>query len=72
MKTVYFDSVGRNLRRLLTAKGMTAAELAKASGVTKQRISTLTQLKTSDGRTFATLKKLARALGVPVTEVIKK
>lgn len=71
-ETVYFDAVGRNLRRLLADKDMTAAELAEASGVTKQQVSTLSRLKTTDKRTIATLKKLARALGVPVTEIIKR
>lgn len=57
------------VKRQRKALGMTQAELALKVGVTKQYI---TMLERGKHRTpsLPTLRKLARALGVPVTDLL--
>jgi transcriptional regulator with XRE-family HTH domain len=58
------------LRRLREARGMTQADLAKKAKVDQGYISTLEAgQKTNPG--INVLKRLARALGVPVTELVR-
>lgn len=54
------------LRKLRADAGMSQYALAKASGVSKQAVS---QLESGDSEpTWATVQKLARALGVSVAD----
>lgn len=62
--------VGRMLKALREAKGLTQAELAKRAKVTRPYITMLEQ-GVRRGPSLATLRRLARALGVPVTELLK-
>ena len=58
------------IRRLREAKRMTQEELAKKAGVTQGYIGHLERgLKKNPS--LPTLKKLARALGVPLTELLE-
>lgn len=58
------------IRRLREAEGLTQETLAKKAGVTQSYIAQLESgLKKSPS--LPTLKKLARALGVPVTELLE-
>ena len=58
------------IRKLREAKRMTQDELAKKAGVTQGYIGHLERgLKKNPS--LPTLKKLARALGVPVTELLE-
>ncbi|MEE8454089.1 MAG: helix-turn-helix transcriptional regulator, partial [Limibaculum sp.] len=61
-------SVGPSIRRYRVAEGLTLAELARRSGVSISTISKIENGKISGG--FETIYKLARGLGVLVTEII--
>jgi transcriptional regulator with XRE-family HTH domain len=60
--------VGNNIRRVRRAEGKTLKELSKASGVSIATISKIETSKTAGG--FDTIYKIARGLGVLVTEII--
>ncbi len=53
------------------SKGMTQAELAKAAGVGLSAIRRL-EIGTADGMTLKTIIKVARALEVSVSELLKE
>ena len=61
---------GPVFKRLREAKGLTQEALAKRVGVTQEYIA---KLETGARRnpTVDTLKRLAKALGVPVTELLR-
>ena len=61
-------SVGASIRRYRLADGLTLAQLAQRSGVSISTISKIENGKISGG--FETIYKLARGLGVLVTEII--
>jgi len=61
-------AVGPSIRRYRVAEGLTLAELARRSGVSIATISKIENGKISGG--FETIYKLARGLGVLVTEII--
>ena len=61
-------SIGVSIRRYRVAEGLTLAELARRSGVSISTISKIENGKISGG--FETIYKLARGLGVLVTEII--
>ncbi len=61
-------SIGVNIRRYRTAEGLTLKELASRSGVSIATISKIENGKISGG--FETIYKIARGLGVLVTEII--
>ena len=61
-------SIGVNIRRYRTAEGLTLKELADRSGVSIATISKIETGKISGG--FETIYKIARGLGVLVTEII--
>ena len=61
-------SIGVNIRRYRTAEGLTLKELAERSGVSIATISKIENGKISGG--FETIYKIARGLGVLVTEII--
>lgn len=57
------------LKRLREARGLTQLELAKKAGVAQGYISALEAGEKSNP-SVAVIKKLAKALGVPVTELL--
>jgi transcriptional regulator with XRE-family HTH domain len=61
-------SIGHNIRRFRTAEGLTLRELSERSGVSIATISKIETGKISGG--FATIYKIARGLGVLVTEIL--
>ena len=61
-------SIGVSIRRYRVAEGLTLAELARRSGVSISTISKIENGKILGG--FETIYKLARGLGVLVTEII--
>jgi transcriptional regulator with XRE-family HTH domain len=62
--------IGRVLKRLRENKGLSQAALAKQSGVAQGYIS---QMEAGEKKNpgIETLKKIAKALGVPVTELLE-
>jgi transcriptional regulator with XRE-family HTH domain len=61
--------MGRRLKRLRDAKGLSQEMLAKKVGVSREYVNRL-----EAGRhdpTVGMLQRLAKALGVPVTELLK-
>lgn len=62
--------LGRVLRNLRAAKGWTQEQLAKKAGMTRAYVA---KLETGGKRnpSLAILQRLARALGVPVGELLK-
>jgi len=60
---------GDNLKRLRLAKGMSQTDLGEKLAVDKGYISTLESGKTNP--TLSTIGKLAKALGVTVSELTK-
>ena len=63
------QSIGRVVKRLREAKGLTQAELAKKAKVTQPYITMLESGHRKEP-SLATLRRLAKALGVPVTELL--
>lgn len=61
-------SIGASIRRFRLAEGLTLAQLARRSGVSISTISKIENGKILGG--FETIYKLARGLGVLVTEII--
>lgn len=61
-------SIGFKIRRYRTAEGLTLKQLAERSGVSIATISKIENGKISGG--FETIYKIARGLGVLVTEII--
>lgn len=62
--------IGRVLKRLREEKGLSQAALAKKSGVAQGYISEM-EAGEKKNPGIETLKNLARALGVPVTELLE-
>jgi transcriptional regulator with XRE-family HTH domain len=62
-------SVGKNLRRLRKAAGLTLAAVARKTGFSLGYIQRLEAGQHDPP--VSTLRKLARALGVPVTELLE-
>jgi transcriptional regulator with XRE-family HTH domain len=60
--------MGRRLQKLRKERDMSRAELADLAGITRQYVRQL-EAGLSDP-TVGTLQKLAKALGVPVTELL--
>jgi transcriptional regulator with XRE-family HTH domain len=59
----------KKLKRLREAKGLSQAALAARAGITREYVN-----KLEAGRydpTVGTLRRLAKALGVPVTELLE-
>lgn len=61
-EVIDMETIGAKLRRLRIAKGMTIGELARASGVSKGRISQLENERSQTARSD-TLDLLAKGLG---------
>jgi transcriptional regulator with XRE-family HTH domain len=62
--------IGRPLRRLREQKRLSQAALAKRSGVAQGYISEIEAGRKKNPR-IQTLKKIARALGVPMRELLE-
>lgn len=61
--------LGKNLKRIRTAKGISQGEIGRILGVDKGFISNIENGKTNP--TLATITKLAKALGVSSDELLK-
>ena len=64
---MYISTTKINLIR--AEQGLTATELAKRSGISRQNISTIIRRGTCEPKTAG---KLAAVLGVPVAEIIRE
>lgn len=62
--------LGKNLKRIRTAKGISQGEIGRILGVDKGFVSNIENGKTNP--TLATITKLAKALGVSSDELLKK
>lgn len=65
-----FRRLGNMLRQLREAKGLTQVEVAKRAKMTQTYVA---KLESGDKKnpSLAILKRLAKALGVPVTELLE-
>ncbi|MDP3948856.1 MAG: helix-turn-helix transcriptional regulator [bacterium] len=61
--------LGKNLKRIRTAKGISQGEIGRILGVDKGFVSNIENGKTNP--TLATITKLAKALGVSSDELLK-
>ena len=61
--------LGKNLKRIRTAKGISQGEIGRILGVDKGFISNIENGKTNP--TLATIAKLAKAIGVSTDELLK-
>ena len=61
--------LGKNLKRIRTAKGISQGEIGRTLGVDKGFISNIENGKTNP--TLATIAKLAKAVGVSPEDLIK-
>ncbi len=61
--------LGKNLKRIRTAKGISQGEIGRTLGVDKGFVSNIENGKTNP--TLATITKLAKALGVSSDELLK-
>ena len=63
------EKLGKNLKRIRTAKGISQGEIGRRLGVDKGFVSNIEHGKTNP--TLATIAKLAKAIGVSVSELTK-
>ena len=61
--------LGKNLKRIRTAKAISQGDIARSLDVNRGFISTIENGKTNP--TLATIVRLAKAVGVSVTELLK-
>ena len=61
--------LGKNMKRIRTAKSVTQGDISRALKVARSFISNLENGKTNP--TLATITRLAKVLGVPTDELIK-
>jgi transcriptional regulator with XRE-family HTH domain len=61
--------LGKNLKRIRTAKGISQGEIGRILGVDKGFVSNIENGKTNP--TLATIAKIARAVGVSIEDLIK-
>jgi transcriptional regulator with XRE-family HTH domain len=61
--------LGKNLKRIRTRKGMSQGDIVKTFGTDRAFISTIENGKANP--TLATIAKLAKAIGVPMGELIE-
>ena len=61
--------LGKNLKRIRTAKGISQGEIGRILGVDKGFVSNIENGKTNP--TLATIAKLAKAIGVSVGELME-
>ncbi len=63
------EKLGKNLKRIRTAKGISQGEISRILEVDKSFVSNIENGKTNP--TLATIAKLAKAVGVSVGELMK-
>jgi len=63
------EQLGKNLKRIRTAKGISQGEIGRTLEVDKSFISNIENGKTNP--TLATIAKIAKAIGVSVGELMK-
>jgi len=63
------SQLGKNLKRIRLTKGITQGDIVRKLGVGRGFISNIENGKANP--TLATIAKLAKALGVPIGELIK-
>jgi len=63
------EKLGKNLKRIRTAKGISQGEISRKLEVDKSFVSNIENGKTNP--TLATITKLAKAIGVSVGELMK-
>lgn len=63
------QKLGRNLKRIRKEKGISQGDIVRKLGMTKSSVSNIENGKTNP--TLATIAKLAKALGVPIEDLIK-
>ena len=63
------EKLGKNLKRIRTAKGISQGEISRKLEVDKSFISNIEAGKTNP--TLATIAKIAKAIGVSVGELMK-
>lgn len=63
------STIGQNIKRLRTQRKLTQEQLAKKSGIARSAIARL-EIGLRKAPTIATVKKLCRALRVPITDLI--
>ena len=61
--------LGKNLKRIRTARGISQGEIGRILGVDKGFVSNIENGKTNP--TLATIAKLAKAIGVSTDELLK-
>lgn len=59
----------RRIEEILAERGMTKSDLACRCGVSRQNISTIVRRETAAPKTVG---KIAKGLGVPVTDILKE
>jgi DNA-binding XRE family transcriptional regulator len=69
--TVPIGTVGMKVKRLRAARGWTQAELAKRAKVARVSIARLETSPKSRRPALRTIERLAKALGVPVAELLE-
>jgi len=63
------QKLGRNLKRIRKEKGISQGDIVRSLGMDRAFISNIENGKTNP--TLATIAKLAKALGVPIEDLIK-
>lgn len=63
------EKLGKNLKRIRTAKGISQGEISRKLSVDKSFVSNIENGKTNP--TLATIAKIAKAIGVSVGELMK-
>ena len=63
------EKLGKNLKRIRTAKGISQGEISRILEIDKSFISNIEAGKTNP--TLATIAKIAKAIGVSVGELMK-
>ena len=63
------EKLGKNLKRIRTAKGISQGEIARTLETDKGFVSNIENGKTNP--TLATISKLAKALGISTNELLK-
>lgn len=61
--------LGKNLKRIRTEKGISQGDIVRTLGVSRSFISNIENGKTNP--TLSTIAKLAKALEVPIEDLIK-
>ncbi len=63
------EKLGKNLKRIRTAKGISQGEISRILEVDKSFVSNIENGKTNP--TLATIAKIAKAIGVSIGELMK-